>query len=147
MPQRWSLMTKIILLFSYMGLIFYVSSLTIDTRFFPISYIDKFYHALEYSILGFLWALVVFHRTRRFFWAVWLGWLMGTLFGVSDEFHQYFVIGRGSELSDIFADSLGSLIGGLIAYRWLAHLPKSSLAKTKIASFFHPDLADSHQNE
>ena len=38
---------------------------------------------------------------------------VSTLYGISDEVHQYFVPGRTASLADIVADGIGSLIGVL----------------------------------
>ena len=40
--------------------------------------------------------------------------LIGILYGISDEFHQSFVPGRAFTLLDIFVDSLGVLLAGVV---------------------------------
>lgn len=41
-------------------------------------------------------------------------WILLTLVGVSDEWHQSTVPGRDATLSDLLADSLGALAGALV---------------------------------
>ena len=43
-----------------------------------------------------------------------ISWLVGTLYAVTDEVHQYFVPGRSCELRDIGIDSCGVLAGVLV---------------------------------
>ena len=43
-----------------------------------------------------------------------ISWLVGTLYAVTDEVHQYFVPGRSCELRDIGIDSCGVLAGVMI---------------------------------
>ena len=39
--------------------------------------------------------------------------LLATLFGVTDEIHQYFVPGRQADVFDVVADAVGALAGAL----------------------------------
>jgi VanZ family protein len=73
---------------------------------------DKILHTLEYGIFGFLLTSAVAKQfdlkgVRLAIWVV----LIGTLFGVTDEIHQYFIPGRSCSAADAAADFLGSLIG------------------------------------
>ena len=45
---------------------------------------------------------------------IWISWLTGTLYALSDEFHQRFVPGRSCSLRDVLIDSAGCLSGILI---------------------------------
>jgi VanZ family protein len=98
---------------SFMGLIFYFSHEPRPLGLqFPGGW-DKVLHTLEYSILGYLLA-----KTLRFFEVrkiALLGWMIGSLYGLSDEIHQYFVPGREASVMDLFFDSIGTLIGTIIA--------------------------------
>lgn len=67
---------------------------------------DKVGHASAYAVLGGLLMLA----TGR----VWLAVLLATLFGVSDEIHQYFVPGRHADPFDLLADFVGALLGALV---------------------------------
>lgn len=83
---------------------------------------DKFEHIIAYAVMGFLLARAVFYQTRFPGWRnkyIGVVLLIGILFGISDEFHQYFVPGRLSDLMDLIADSIG--IGlGLLVFRFRA---------------------------
>ncbi|MFA5550030.1 MAG: VanZ family protein [Trueperaceae bacterium] len=67
---------------------------------------DKIGHASAYAVLGGLLTLA----TGR----PWLAVLLATLFGISDEIHQYFVPGRHADVLDVAADAVGALIGALV---------------------------------
>jgi VanZ family protein len=94
-------------------LIFVLSS--IPGRSFPkyklFSY-DKVLHALVYSVLGGLCFLAL-RRTRPMKTSrlIVLSVLLGTVYGLSDEFHQLFVAGRSADLHDALADCIGALLG------------------------------------
>lgn len=106
------------LVWAYCALIFFLSSLPDLT---PPEQLpnDKVAHFLEYSGLGWLWARAV--RTSRPGWPV-LTVLLSALaftscYGVSDEWHQYYVPGRFASSSDALADTCGGVLGGW-AYIW-----------------------------
>lgn len=40
--------------------------------------------------------------------------ILATLYGISDEFHQHFVLNRSASLGDILFDCIGSVIGSII---------------------------------
>jgi VanZ like family len=82
---------------------------------------DKVAHVVEYSVLGLLWA-----RATRATWTTWT-WqavLISTIFfagmyGASDEWHQFYVPGRFSEIADALADLCGGTVGGISYLSWL----------------------------
>ena len=75
---------------------------------------DKLAHASVYAILGALIARAWTGTNRHY--ALIASMMIGTLYGASDELHQFFVPGRFSQISDIVADAAGSSIG---AWTWL----------------------------
>ena len=50
-----------------------------------------------------------------------IAWIIGALYSVTDEVHQYFVPGRSCELRDMGIDSCGVLAGVLIVMLVLRH--------------------------
>lgn len=95
----------------YCCLIFYLSSQKGPAKFeWPILYLDKVFHFIEYSILGFLWS-VGWGEDRGSL----QGWLLGALFigvfAATDEWHQLFVPGRECDPWDWVADLLGGAFG------------------------------------
>jgi len=68
---------------------------------------------LEYTIFGILLMLAfrsdqIGKPMRR---ANFQSIILGVLYGLTDEIHQYFVPGRTSSLADLGADALGILLG------------------------------------
>jgi hypothetical protein len=116
--RRWPVMVPWLI---YGAVIFYCSS---QSRFFlpPPEFFssDKLYHFLEYLLLGILTVRVM--RVYRFGPSrpVGLAALFCLLFGVSDEFHQWFVPGRCASYGDVLADALGGWTWAkLYAWAWL----------------------------
>ena len=79
---------------------------------------DKLFHLVVFGILGFLVmgtlpASQSGYRQRQL-WGVTLAVM---LYGIADEFHQYFVPGRSVDGYDVLADALGGLLGAWIMYQ------------------------------
>lgn len=100
--------------FLYYSLIFYFSSRSISLKAY-IPFMDKAIHLIEFAILGFLLSFGHFLSSRsRLKLRAYLTLLSGALLGALDEFHQYFVPGRSTEILDWVSDVLGVLVGLLI---------------------------------
>ncbi len=73
--------------------------------------IRKGAHFTEYTILGFL--LTGFFNT--FYWSVLKGrlsaYVVGTVYAITDEFHQMFSDGRAPKVMDVMIDSCGVIFG------------------------------------
>lgn len=109
--------------FLYMGLIFYLSSLTSIDQPGPLGKIpevDKLEHASEFFVLGALLSLA-FQRTpslpvRMNAWS--LALLVAILYAFTDEMHQSFVSGRTTDALDLLADTVGISVASLLG-AWL----------------------------
>jgi len=99
-------------------LIFVLSSLVVQVP--PIEHLgewtDEFYHVMEYFIFGFLLARSFTHSTVEGFRnnVFLISFFIGSLYGVTDEIHQFFVPGREAFWLDAVADSVGTFLGALI---------------------------------
>jgi VanZ family protein len=82
------------------------------------SWDDKFEHTLAYMPLGWLLMRSLTWNGRNRRTALWLTIIIGTLYGVSDEIHQYFIPGRFMDWGDALADSVGVALGGGFFCRW-----------------------------
>jgi VanZ family protein len=95
-----------------MGLIFILSSLPSDV----IPYygvfdfiVKKGGHALGYGLLGLSYYYALPRNLSKLYkWIIAL--IMAILFALSDEYHQSFVQGRTSSLTDVAIDTLGAAI-------------------------------------
>ena len=101
----------------YCLLIFIQSSYPATQSLPSIPHMDKLAHAGAYALLGFLFHRV-FQRTRIQKNAVMLmvlSVLASSLYGISDEIHQYFVPSRMADIADVAANTVGSFMGAVAA--------------------------------
>ncbi|MDT8316450.1 MAG: VanZ family protein [bacterium] len=103
---------KWFLVVAYAILIFFLSSLSTPSPL-PIPDIfmaDKLIHFIEYAIFAFLLFSALYEGmdVKK---AAFLSVIMAAIYGATDEFHQYFVAHRDSDLFDLLADSLGGVAG------------------------------------
>jgi VanZ family protein len=80
---------------------------------------DKFYHACEFAVFGFLLrrSAAVFSFSAPMLWK--LSALVGIVYAGLDEIHQYFVPGREADWGDLAADVIGVFLGILIYRMWV----------------------------
>ncbi len=108
--------------FLWAALIFTVSSIPGDNLpNFEFKFMDKLEHAVAYGILGLLTSRALVNQGRFPNWRrnfFWIAVIIGTLYGISDEFHQLTVRGRRFDIYDAVADAVGAFLGAS-AYRWL----------------------------
>ncbi len=78
-------------------------------------------HVAAYAVYGFLWAKVLGHywtdARKRALLALLLPAAIGSLVGGGCEFIQMFVPTRTADVMDWLADTLGSLLGALVAVK------------------------------
>ncbi|MDL1988835.1 MAG: VanZ family protein [Deltaproteobacteria bacterium] len=97
----------------YCLLIFIQSSYPSPENIPNLPYLDKLIHFAAYAILGILFFRAF--RTQRFKeninLVIMLSILSSSLYGMSDEVHQYFVPYRNADIMDFLADVMGSICG------------------------------------
>jgi len=106
---------------AYMGLIYFLSSLSGDRLPGLTHGSDKIIHACAYAVMSFL----CFHSLsssgiKRHCFLIVL--LLTSIYAVSDEFHQYFVPGREASTGDLIADFIGAFIGS--SFAWVMICPR-----------------------
>ncbi|MDD1626841.1 MAG: VanZ family protein [Methylococcaceae bacterium] len=77
-------------------------------------YQDKLYHAGAYFIMGLLAWRSFKHLVRSPIILALLSIAFCSLYGLSDEWHQSFVVGRESDSADWVADTSGSILAILL---------------------------------
>jgi VanZ family protein len=104
----------------YMAAIFYASSLSVIPG--PVGYwfSDTVLHMACYGGLALVTvrALAGGKRTGVTVGVVIGAWLIATLYGVTDEWHQVYVPGRTPELRDLVNDAVGALAALGAAGAW-----------------------------
>lgn len=74
-------------------------------------HIRKIAHIIIYFGLGALILFALAPVDRSIFSALAIPWILASLYGVLDEFHQNFIPGRGATLADIKLDSISAFLG------------------------------------
>lgn len=105
--------------FIYIGLIFYLSSISDLPYVSMIAEMDprKFsLHILEYSVFSFLLYTAI--KNTRFMYkkALILTLVIGLTIGIFDELYQLWIPGRRFNPLDILSDGIGVIAGTVIAY-------------------------------
>lgn len=76
-------------------------------------FIKKGAHAFGYGLLALSYMHMFNWDKKRY----WLAWLLAILYSATDEFHQSFVPGRHSAISDVLLfDNLGAIIALTLHY-------------------------------
>jgi hypothetical protein len=116
-------------LLAYAGCIFMLSSIPGDGMpqlpfkgslpDFLAEHFDKVVHFFLYACLGWLCLRLLVMGTRvSFLQAALFACMMTSVYGISDELHQYFVPNRSCDIWDWVADTFGGLFGILVVYRF-----------------------------
>ena len=93
-----------------------LSSRTVYLPDLGLAWSDKLYHFIIYTILGIAVNFWIPERIRKDnnYMCLFLCFLISSLYGAVDEYHQSFVPGRVSSLTDLIADISGSFSGCLV---------------------------------
>lgn len=82
---------------------------------FPVR---KSAHFIIYLILGILFYNLIRLYMNKKFKILIISILMCVIYACSDEIHQLFIFSRSGELRDVLIDSIGSLLGVMITYKF-----------------------------
>lgn len=99
-------------------LIIFLQSSFPSYRHVPVfDYSDKLLHVGAYAVLATLFfrALKAGNTARKAALTIVLSIVFTTLYGISDEIHQYFVPTRTADIQDMAANFIGSIIGAIVA--------------------------------
>lgn len=69
--------------------------------------------------LYFLLSLTFYKATNNILLSI----VLSFFYSITDEFHQTFVPGRSFQILDIFVDTIGASLAGLILWKLHSHLP------------------------
>jgi len=109
------LFTSLLLLIAWMVFIFLLSNRqkVAFTENYPVSFaVFKSLHIVEYGILFVLFARCFSFLGHKYYFLTAL--IFTFAYGLSDELHQSFVIGREGKLLDATVDALGGVITWII---------------------------------
>jgi len=120
--------------FLYYSLIFFLSSRSYQLKA-DILFLDKIVHLLEFAILGFLLSfgyIISLNSPPRIKAAS--TFLTGIVLGALDEFHQYFVPRRSTDILDWMADAAG-VLAGLFIFIYLSRKTRAKIWLDKLQEF------------
>jgi len=104
---------------------------------------DKFIHFFAYAFLGLLIirAFATLRIKENIVFLIIISTLLSTLYGLSDEMHQYFVPYRCADVKDVYADLLGSAFGVYVYYLLSIkyHVPVLIPGLTNLCKFCRKD--------
>jgi len=95
----------------YAAFIFFLSSLPGKDYPYPFFSVDKVVHLVEYAVLGYLLARAFGYNLSDKKSLFIRAFSVSFLYGLSDEFHQWFVPYRVVSFMDMLANAAGSLLG------------------------------------
>ena len=102
----------------WMALIFFLSSQPDVPAPELFSQQDKVAHLFVFGVLGLLLASALTPPAAASWRRVLLITALVTVYGITDELHQYFVPGREASAWDVLADGVGGfLVGALLLWR------------------------------
>ena len=116
-------------LFYWFPLIIYCLAIYIQSDFPASEHIpsfelsDKLIHFLAYAVMG-----VLFYRAYQTLrikdnlrLLILISIVSASLYGISDEIHQYYVPYRDASIFDAIANMLGAICGVYLYNRWVGH--------------------------
>ena len=119
MPMH--LLTRWLPLITYCIFIFVQSSHPAPEELPAFRFMDKMLHVAAYALLAILFyrayqTLPIRHSLRML---ALLSILSASLYGISDEIHQYFVPFREADIFDGIADIIGAICGVWVYQTWV----------------------------
>lgn len=131
--NQWSLEHKIVALSCWLCpvtlgvLIFLISHRQVPEAIPTFQFSDKMGHLMIYTLLSMLAARAVFQYpgwvTGRS--GLWVG-VVVSIYGVSDEFHQWFIPTRKASIGDLVFDMLGAILGTILYLLWHKFIGRSA---------------------
>jgi len=118
----------LLLALAWMALLFYLSHQPGLNTPMLFSGQDKVLHAAVYAVLALLLLAAQPRQEQGYSWRqLGISALIASLYGLSDEIHQYFIPGRSPDVLDWAADSAGALIAASLL-AWLSRRSNSAAA-------------------
>ncbi len=108
----------ILALLLYCSVIFWLShqpSLPLPMLF---EYQDKLHHFTAYFLMGILAWRTFRHYVKSPFLLTIISIMFCSLYGISDEWHQSFVVGRTADAWDWVADTIGATSAMLVLFKF-----------------------------
>lgn len=123
---------KCILTAAYAGIIYWESSQDTSSISLP-HHTDKLVHFAVFGLLCLMicWSLSSVTIGNKWIYKIILAIGITSLYGASDEFHQFFTPNRSVEIFDWLADTAGAVTSGLL---WQVTTHKRQIKKKLLAT-------------
>ncbi|MEP7216312.1 MAG: VanZ family protein [Anaerolineaceae bacterium] len=107
-----------LLVVAWAGVIFFFSSLSNPPGTTGDEWQSNLAHFAEYAVLAALlfWALRTTLPTSSMVALAATSWLVSVAYGISDEYHQSFVVNRDSNPMDVGFDAVGSAVAIIVLF-------------------------------
>jgi len=104
---------------SYMGIIYYLSSISGHKLPHLMNGYDKIIHFLIYAVLSSLIYLSLNKAGMGGRSIIFLSFIFATIYGITDEIHQMYVPLRAASIGDVIADFFGAVAGSYSVSRFI----------------------------
>ena len=115
----------------YAAIIFYLSSLPNPLPLLTAHVWDKWLHIVEYGGFSLLLCRALRGNRLRLWPSIILALIIASVYGATDEWHQFFVPGRVSDVFDWLADTIGGAAGSGLYVAASAMSPLPSMAQDR----------------
>ncbi len=133
MSKKIALILRQVPMVVVMGTIFLLSHQPGDQLHLPqLPGIDKWAHLAAYGCLAVtvLFALGEQQKSTRPYRMMGLTVTFCLLYGISDEFHQSFIVGRTASIYDLLADGSGAAIACALWLKWRRKIPLTKFLRS-----------------
>ena len=119
-PQTKNLIYRWLPLSVYCLLIYIQSSYPSPEEIPSFRFMDKMLHFVAYGVMGILFyrAYQTLRIRSQYHLLIFFSIASASLYGISDEIHQYFVPARYASISDVIANILGAICGVWVFHVW-----------------------------
>ncbi len=134
MNKKVVLVLRLVPMIVVMGTIFFLSHQPGDQLHLPqLPGIDKWAHFAAYGGLAatVLFALSEQLKSTRPYQMMGITVMFCLLYGISDEFHQSFIVGRTASIYDLLADGCGAAMTCAVWLKWRPKISKTKFLRSQ----------------
>ncbi|WP_058486637.1 VanZ family protein [Defluviitalea phaphyphila] len=104
------------------------------------NWIRKTAHVIIFAGLSILLYVSLYGYVGKSIKTGFIAWILTVIYAITDEVHQYFVPGRGSQIQDVFRDSKGALVGCIIMVGIFLLIEKISWLNKLVSKIYNLDV-------
>ena len=134
MNTRVAVVLRMVPMMVVMGTIFFLSHQPGDQLHLPqLPGIDKWAHLAAYGCLAATVLFALSERQKSTSPYQMMGFTVSLclLYGISDEFHQSFIVGRTASIYDLLADGCGAALACAVWLKWRRKTPLGEFLRSR----------------